>query len=143
MLEFHNGQARSTKQVNYSWTCTNQTTSWLMHSWNLFCHNPSLGFTTKARACKNVGEERSPKSTSYIPGDVGECGKMNPHNPKWAPTLGVRVPMDSRTFRERSHGSKPIKLKSSLYYWKAIETKMSKMGLHDPFGYLKHKVWPK
>jgi hypothetical protein len=20
---------------------------------------------------------------------------------------------------------------------------MSKMGLHDPFGYLKHKLWPK
>jgi hypothetical protein len=30
-----------------------------------------------------------------------------------------------------------------LYHWKAIKTKMSKMGSHDPFGHLKHKLWPK
>jgi hypothetical protein len=30
-----------------------------------------------------------------------------------------------------------------LYHWKALETKMSKMGLHDLFEYLKHKLWPK
>jgi hypothetical protein len=36
-----------------------------------------------------------------------------------------------------------MRLKSSLYHWKALGTKMSKMGLHDPFGYLKHKLWPK
>jgi hypothetical protein len=40
-------------------------------------------------------------------------------------------------------GSKPIGLKGFLYHWKAIETKMSKMGSHDPFGHLKHKLWPK
>jgi hypothetical protein len=28
-----------------------------------------------------------------------------------------------------------------LYHWKAIEAQMSKMGLHDPFGHLKHKLW--
>jgi hypothetical protein len=33
--------------------------------------------------------------------------------------------------------------KTYLYHWKVIETEMSKMGLHDPFGHLKHKLWPK
>jgi hypothetical protein len=32
---------------------------------------------------------------------VGECEWMNPHTPKWAPTLGVGVSMDSWIFRER------------------------------------------
>jgi hypothetical protein len=26
---------------------------------------------------------------------------MNPHTPKWAPTLGIWVSMDYQTFRER------------------------------------------
>jgi hypothetical protein len=39
--------------------------------------------------------------------------------------------------------SKLVKLKGSLYHWKNLETKMPKIGLHDPFGYLKHKLWPK
>jgi hypothetical protein len=43
----------------------------------------------------------------------------------------------------RFQGSKPIGLESSLYYWKAIETWMFKMGSHDSFGHLKHKLWPK
>jgi hypothetical protein len=30
-----------------------------------------------------------------------------------------------------------------LYHWKALETWMSKMGFHGPFGYFKHKLWPK
>jgi hypothetical protein len=34
-------------------------------------------------------------------------------------------------------------LKSSLYHWKAIEVYMSKMGSHEPFGHLQHKLWPK
>jgi hypothetical protein len=57
--------------------------------------------------------------------------------------LGVGVPMDSRMFRKRLQGSKPNRLRSSLYHWKDIETWMSKMGSHRPFGHLKHKLWPK
>ncbi len=51
--------------------------------------------------------------------------------------------MDSHIFRKRLQGSKPNELKSFLYHWKSIKTQMSKMGLHDPFGHLKHKLWPK
>jgi len=91
---------------------------------------------TKARGCKVAGQERKP-------GSERKCEGMNLHIPKGAPTLGVGVPMDSRMFRERLQGSKPNGLKSSLYHWKAIETYMSKMGLHDRFEHLKHKLWPK
>jgi hypothetical protein len=51
--------------------------------------------------------------------------------------------MDSQIFRRRLQGSKVIRLKSSLYHWKVLKTKMSKMGSHDPFVYLKHKLHPK
>jgi hypothetical protein len=51
--------------------------------------------TTKARACKGVGQERSPGVTSHALGSVGECEGMNPHTPKGAPTLGIGVMMDS------------------------------------------------
>jgi hypothetical protein len=67
---------------------------------------------------------------------------MNLHTPKWAPILGVGVPMDSWIFWEQLQGSKLIGLKRSLYHWKYFEAYMFKMGLHDPFGYLKHTLWP-
>jgi hypothetical protein len=106
-------------------------------------HNLSLGLMTKARACKGAGQKGSPGVTSHVPGSVGECEGMSPHIPKWAPTLGVEFLMDSWTFRKQFQGSNSIGLKSSLYQWKALGTWMSKMGSHDPFGHLKHKLWPK
>jgi hypothetical protein len=98
---------------------------------------------TKARVCKGAGQEGSPRVTSHALRNVGECEGMNPHTPKWTPTLGVVVPMDSQIFRGWLQGSKFIGLKSSLYHWKALGTLMFKMGSYDPFGYLKHKLWPK
>ncbi len=68
---------------------------------------------------------------------------MNPHIPMWAHTLGVGIPMDLQIFKEQLQGSKLIGLKISLYHWKFLRTQMSKMGLHIPFEYLKHKLWPK
>jgi hypothetical protein len=41
---------------------------------------------------------------------------------KWTPILGIVVPMDSQIFEGKLQGSSPIGLKSSSYYWKAIET---------------------
>jgi hypothetical protein len=49
---------------------------------NCQCRNPSLGFTTKARACKGAGQEGSPGVTSHALRSVGECEGMNPHIPK-------------------------------------------------------------
>jgi hypothetical protein len=36
----------------------------------------------KAKACKGVGQEGSPETTSHILGNVGECEGMNLHTPK-------------------------------------------------------------
>jgi hypothetical protein len=74
---------------------------------------------------------------------VEKCERMNLHTPKWAPTLGVGVSMDSWIFRKQLQGSKPIGLKSYLYHWKVLGIYMSKMSSHDLFGYLKHKLWQK
>jgi len=105
--------------------------------------NLSLRFATKARTCKGVGQEWSLGVTFHAPGSVRNCEGMNPHTPKWAPTLGVKVPMDSWIFRGWLQGSKLIVLKNSLYLWKAPGMQMFIMVSHDPFGYLKHKLCPK
>jgi hypothetical protein len=46
------------------------------------CHNPSLGLTTKVRACKVAGQEGSPGVTFHVLESVKECEGMNPHTPK-------------------------------------------------------------
>jgi hypothetical protein len=97
----------------------------------------------KARACKNVSQEWSPRVTFHALGSVEECEEMNPHTPKWALILGVKVLMDFWIFKGWLQGPKLIGLKSPLYYRKTLIMWMSKMGLHDPFGYFKHKLWPK
>jgi len=66
-----------------------------------YCRNPSLGLTTKAKACKGVGQEGNPGITSHAPKSVGEYEGMNPHTFKWAPTLGVGVSVDSQIFKEK------------------------------------------
>jgi len=89
---------------------------------NLWCYNPSLGLTTKARAGKGAGQEWSPEITFHVLGSVGKCEGMNLHTPKWTLTLGVGVPMDSRIFRGWLQRSKLIGLKSFIYCWKALGT---------------------
>jgi hypothetical protein len=98
------------------------------------CCNPSLGLMTKGGACKSAGQEGSPGGTSYTPGSVRKCERMNPHTPKWAPTLGSwnldgLLNLQGVITRVKTHWKK------SLYHWKAIKTQMSKMGLQDPFGH--------
>jgi hypothetical protein len=73
------------------------------------CRNPSLGLTTKARACKVASRERNLGSES-------KCEGMNAHTPKGTSTLGVGVPVDSQMFKKRLQGSKPNGLRIFLYY---------------------------
>jgi hypothetical protein len=107
------------------------------------CHKPSPRLATKARACKGAGQQWSPWITFHTPGNVGECEGMNPHTPKWTLALGVGVSMDPWIFRGKLQGFKFIGLNNFIYYWKSLGTYMYKMGLHDPFGYLKYKLWSK
>jgi hypothetical protein len=62
-----------------------------IQDWN--CCIPSLGLTTKARACESAGQEGSPKVTFHATGSAKECEGMNPHTPKRTSTLGVGVPI--------------------------------------------------
>jgi hypothetical protein len=63
------------------------------------CWNLSLGLATKVRACKGAGQVWMLRITFHVPEGVGKCEGMSPHIPKWTPTLGVGVSMDSRIFR--------------------------------------------
>jgi hypothetical protein len=51
-----------------------------------------------------------------------ECEGMNPHTPKWIPTLGVGITMEFQIFKKICQWSKLIGLKNSLYHWKDFET---------------------
>jgi hypothetical protein len=49
-----------------------------------------------------------PGSHIHTLGRAGECEGMNPHPPKWTPTLGVGVLIDSRIFKEQLKKTKLI-----------------------------------
>ncbi len=90
-----------------------------------------------------MSQEGRPGIMLHALGNARECEGIDPHTRKGTPTLGVGDPVDSRMFKEQLQRSKPNGLMNSLYHWKDIETKMSKMNLHDSFGHLKHKLCPK
>jgi hypothetical protein len=75
---------------------------------------PKQGFA-KVWASKGASQEWSSRVTFHVPVSLEMCEGMNPHTPKWYPTLKVGVPMDSPIFRRRLQGSKLIKLKNVLY----------------------------
>jgi hypothetical protein len=68
---------------------------------------------------------------------------MNPHTHKGASTLGVGIMVDSQIFREQLQGSKPNGLKSFFITLESSWNIDVKMGLHNPFGHLKHKLGSK
>jgi hypothetical protein len=70
------------------------------------------------------------------PGSVRECEGKNPHIPKWTPTLGFGILMESQIFRKQFEESKFIGLSIFLYHWNFLKMYMCKMGLCDPFEYL-------
>ncbi len=63
-------------------------------------HNPSLGLAIKAKVYKGASQEGSLEVTFHAHENVRECEGMNPHTPKGAFTMGVRVPVDSQIFRK-------------------------------------------
>jgi hypothetical protein len=69
---------------------------------------------------------------------------------EWTLTLPSELPlwelesqMDSQIFRGRLQGWNPSGQRVIYIIGKLLKRKMSKMGLHDPFRHLKHKLWPK
>jgi hypothetical protein len=109
----------------------------------IMCHNPSFGLVTKVRACKGVCQKWSPGVTFHAPGSVKKCEEWTHTFPSGLPLWELESWWILKSLKGNCRGSKLIELKSSLYHWKVLETWMFKMGLHDPFEYLKHKLWPK
>ncbi len=110
---------------------------------NIHVTTLALGSRPRQNIAKGASQEWTLGITFHIQESVEECERMNLHTPKWAHTLGVGVLMDSWIFIEWFQRSKLIRWKSFLYHWKALGTYMFKMGSHDPFRYLKQKLWPK
>jgi len=75
---------------------------------HMLCRNPSLRFATKARVCKGVGQEGNSKVTSHALGNVRKCEGMNPHTPKWAPTLGIGVRWTREFSESDCRGQNPL-----------------------------------
>jgi hypothetical protein len=70
---------------------------------------------------------------------LAKCGGEAQHLEK----LGVGVLRDSWMFRARQQGAKHLTLGCSWCRWKGLETKISKMASHWPFGHLQPKLWAK
>ncbi len=88
----------------------------------IFYHNPSLGLTTKARACKSAGHEGSQGVMSHALGSARKCEGIDPHTPKGNCYFGSWTPDGLSNVQRMIVGSKPNGLRSYLYHWKAIET---------------------
>jgi len=105
----------ATTTLSNLYFCDNYNSLFVLYD----CCNPNLGLVTKTRACKGASQKGNMGVTSHVPKSVGKCEGMNLHTPKWTPTLGIGVPMNSWIFIKQFQGSKPIGLRSSLYHWKA------------------------
>jgi hypothetical protein len=118
-----------------------------MNVWNdditfVTCHNLGLGLTTKARVYKGAGQDwvRGHISCSWeckrVWGNKPSHSQVNSHFGSWHHS---GFPNFQRAIVEaKTHWIEKflISLESSwnIDVWK---------GLHDPFGQLKHKLWPK
>jgi hypothetical protein len=90
-----------------------------------------------------VGQKGDSGVISHVPGSAKSVREWTFTLPSELPCWELESQMDSQIFKAWLQGSKLIVLKISLYHWKVIEAYMSKMGLHCPFGHLKHKLWSK
>ncbi len=67
-----------------------------VHFHDIKCRNPNLGFATKVRGCKVLGQEKDPGVTSHVPGSAKSvkewtltlprelpCWELESRSPKW------------------------------------------------------------
>jgi hypothetical protein len=96
--------------------------------------NPSLGLTTKARSCEGASQKWSLGVTLHALGSVGECEGMNFHTSKWAPILGMGVPMDSQIFKGWLQGSNSLDWRAPYIIGKLLELKYLKWACMTHLG---------
>jgi hypothetical protein len=80
------------------------------HPWTIHIMTLALGSWPRQGAWKGAGRECNPRVTFTLLG-VRENVMEWTHTPKWTPTLGVGIPMDSWIFTEQFDASKFIGLK--------------------------------
>jgi hypothetical protein len=64
---------------------------------------------------------------------------MNPHTPKWAPTLGVETRWTSKFSKKNCRGQNQLVWRVIYIIGNLLKRRCS----HDSFGHLKHKLLPK
>jgi hypothetical protein len=78
---------RMTSNQSFTWTCTNQTISWLVHSWNIFGvrTNHKQTWTHKTHHGPNLGEATTfPLIVYYVPNhETSTQMSFCPRTPKW------------------------------------------------------------
>jgi hypothetical protein len=103
------------------------------HMNNYYCHL-SFKLVTKVRVGNSAGQKWSLGVTFHAPRSVGECEGMNPHTPKWTPTLGVRVPMDSQFFKKWFQGQNTLDWKIPYTIGKLFEHRCLKWARMTHLG---------
>jgi hypothetical protein len=61
----------------------------------------TMGSRPRQGACKGVNQKWNLGVTFHAPKSGRECEGMNPHTPKWVPTLRVKVSMDYQIFKRQ------------------------------------------
>ncbi len=103
------------------------------------CCNPSLGLVTKARACKGAGQEGGSAITFHAFGSASECEGMKPHS-QVSSHFGSWSPSGLPNFQKIITRVKTHCIKEFIISMERSWNLDVKMGLHDPFGHLTHKI---
>jgi hypothetical protein len=72
------------------------------------CHNRSLGFATKAKGCKVVGQEGNSGVASHVPESAKSVRDHSLTLPNELPLWELESQMDCRIFRMQLQKLKPI-----------------------------------
>jgi hypothetical protein len=109
------------------------------------CRNPNLGIATKARACKGASQNWSSRVTFHAPEGlrVWDSVRIEPPHFQMNSHFGSWSPNGVSNLHRTIAGVKNHWIEEFLYHWKTLGMQMPKMSLHDPFGHMKHKIYPK
>jgi hypothetical protein len=95
---------------------------WLVKKTSHSLSQPLPWACDQGKGLQRCGPRVNSGVSFHAPGSAREYEGMDPHTPKWAPTLEVEVPMNFQISRRQLQGSNFIRLRSSLYHWKFLGT---------------------
>jgi hypothetical protein len=98
-----------------------------------YCHNLSLGFVPKQRLTK-VWAKNEPRNHISCSRSAKKCEGMNPHTPKWTPTLGIGIPMGSEFLEGDCRGQNSLNWKVIYIIEKLLKRKCLKWACMTNLG---------